>query len=321
MRLSALALVVIVAAVAWAVLSPGPGKPGAKPVTVIFSKGEGVLAIGRGLAHAGVVRSGGMFAAIAELSGSASQLKAGEYAFPSRSTLFQVLRTLRLGLVVRHFVTIPEGLTSQAVAEILRRSLVLAGPTLVAPEGALLPETYEVRLGETRAELTRRMERARDRLLAKLWAARSPGLPYRSPQDAVILASVVEKETALAAERPRVAAVFINRLKLGMRLESDPTVIYGLTGGAPLGHGLTRSELRSATPFNSYRLAGLPPGPIDNPGRASLSAALEPLKTQDLYFVANGTGGHAFSATLAQHTLNVAHWRLIEHAAKARANR
>jgi UPF0755 protein len=220
---------------------------------------------------------------------------------------------LRRGLVVRHFVTLPEGRSSKAAADILRQSEVLTGPAPVAAEGALLPETYEVSRGESRAAVIQRMERARDELLAKLWAARAPGLPYRRPEDALILASVVEKETALAAERPLVAGVFVNRLEKGMRLESDPTVIYALTGGAPLGHGLTRSELATSSPFNTYRVAGLPPTPINNPGRASLSAALAPAHTEALYFVANGAGGHAFSPTLAQHTRNVAHWRQVEH--------
>jgi UPF0755 protein len=223
------------------------------------------------------------------------------------------MSAVRDGKVVRHFVTIPEGLTSRATAEILNREPILTGAAPVAPEGALLPETYEVTRGESRATVVARMERARDDLLQRLWAARPADLPYRTPQDAVTLASVVEKETALPAERPHIAGVFLNRLQHGMRLGSDPTVIYGLTRGAPLGHGLTRSELASQSPFNTYRVSGLPPTPIDNPGRAALTAALKPDRTADLYFVADGTGGHAFSATLVQHARNVAHWRLIEH--------
>jgi UPF0755 protein len=232
-------------------------------------------------------------------------------------SLWRVLELIRHGLVVRHFVTVPEGLTSKAVAEILARSTVLAGPAPIAPEGALLPETYEVSRGELRSEVVHRMEQARDDLVGKLWAARKPGLPYNRPEDAVILASVVEKETALPAERPHVAGVFINRLRIGVRLGSDPTVIYGLTKGAPLGHGLTRSELASDSPYNTYRVAGLPPTPIDNPGRASLIAAFQPSATPDLYFVADGTGGHAFAATLTGHARNVAQWRRIEHAAQS----
>ncbi len=311
----------LAAGVGWALLSPGPGRPGARPATVILARGEGVWAIGRDLARARVVRSGPLFAVMAELTGSAPRLKAGEYAFPARISLSAVLRALRLGLVVRHFVTVPEGLTSRAAAAILAQSSDLTGPTPIAPEGALLPETYEVRRGESRAEVTARMERARDALLAKLWAARAPGLPYRTPEDAVILASVIEKETALPDERARIAAVFINRLEKGMRLESDPTVIYGVSGGVPLGHGLTRGELATATPYNTYRISGLPPTPIDNPGRASLAAALDPDRTADLYFVANGTGGHAFSASLGEHLRNVARWRAIERVDKITANK
>ncbi len=303
------------------VLIPGRRQPDGGSTTIILGRGEGVLAIGRDLARAHVVGSGLVFALVAEATGSAPRLKAGEYDFPSGASLFHVLRMIREGLVVRHFITIPEGLSSKAAAEILRQSDVLTGPAPVAPEGALLPETYEVSRGESRAAVTQRMERDRNALLEKLWATRESGLPYRRPEDAVILASVVEKETALAAERPLVAGVFVNRLENGMRLESDPTVIYALTGGAPLGHGLTRSELASPSPYNTYRVAGLPPTPINNPGRAALAAVLAPTRTDDLYFVANGAGGHAFSPTFAQHARNVAHWRRVERAAASGANR
>jgi UPF0755 protein len=278
----------------------------------VLTPGEGVQGIGRDLARAHVVRSAPVFVVAAELSGAAHSLKAGEYAFAPRESLAGVMDAIRRGLVVRHFVTIPEGLASVAVADILAADPVLTGPTPTPAEGSILPETYQVRRGESRVAVEARMARARDELLAQLWRARAPGLPYSDPEQAVILASVVEKETALPAERPRVAAVFINRLRQGMRLGSDPTVIYGLTRGRPLGHGLTVSELASASPWNTYRVAGLPPTPIGNPGRASLEAALAPARTDDLYFVADGTGGHAFSATLEAHQRNVARWRVIE---------
>jgi UPF0755 protein len=294
----------------------GPG-PSAARTSLILPPGGGVRGVARDLARARVVRSATVFAAAAELSGAGHSLKAGEYAFAPRESLAQVLDAIRRGLIVRHFVTVPEGLSSVQVADILAADPVLSGPTPVPPEGSVLPETYQVRRGESRAAVEARMQSARDTLLRRLWPARTPGLPYRDPQQAVILASVVEKETALPAERPKVAAVFLNRLRQGMRLGSDPTVIYGLTRGRPLGHGLTVSELASDTPWNTYRVAGLPPTPIGNPGRASLEAALAPARTDDLYFVADGTGGHAFSATLEEHQRNVARWRAIEKANQA----
>ena len=181
----------------------------------------------------------------------------------------------------------------------------------------MLPDTYAVKRGDSRASVIARMRTAQEALLAALWSARAPGLPYSSPDQAVTLASIVEKETAKPAERPRIAAIFVHRLQKGMRLESDPTVIYGLTGGVPLGHGLRVSELARATPYNTYLVAGLPPTPIGNPGRASLEAALNPANTDDLYFVADGTGGHVFASDYATHLKNVARWRAIERARAA----
>jgi UPF0755 protein len=294
----------------------GPG-PSAAPTSLTLPPGGGVRGVARDLARARVVRSPSVFILVAEISGEAHALKAGEYVFAPRESLARVLDAIRRGLIVRHYVTIPEGLSSVQVAEVLAADPVLSGPTPVPPEGSILPETYQVRRGDSRAAVEARMERARDALLARLWASRAPGLPYRDPEQAVILASVVEKETALPAERPLVAAVFLNRLRQGMRLGSDPTVIYGLTRGRPLGHGLTVSELESDTRWNTYRVEGLPPTPIGNPGRASIEAALAPARTDDLYFVANGTGGHAFSATLEEHQRNVARWRAIEKANQA----
>jgi UPF0755 protein len=248
----------------------------------------------------------------AELTGAAHGLQAGEYAFPSRASMAAIMFDIRHGRVVRHFVTIPEGYTSAQAVEVLAQANELSGSVATPPEGSLLPETYEVVRGDSRAQVVGRMRGARDALLSRLWAGRAAGLPYRSPEEAVILASVVEKETALANERPRVAAVFLNRLAKGMDLASDPTVAYGLTGGAPLGHGLRASELARRTPYNTYIVTGLPPTPIANPGRAALEAAFHPATGEDLYFVADGTGGHAFSATFEQHRKNVAHWRAIE---------
>jgi UPF0755 protein len=286
-------------------------------VDVVLPTGAGLAGVGRDLARAGAVRSQTEFVLAAVLSGAAHRLKAGEYRFRARESLADVISAIARGEVVRHFVTIPEGLTSRDAVAILMKADYLAGPAPIPPEGSLLPETYEVRWGETRAAVIRRMSAARDRLLEQLWATRSPGLPFASKQQAVILASVVERETAVPAERPRVAAVFINRLRKGMRLASDPTVIYGVTGGAPLGHGLRVSELAARNPYNTYVFAGLPPTPIDNPGRASLAATLSPASTADLYFVADGSGGHAFADTFEAHKRNVARWRAIEQSRHA----
>jgi UPF0755 protein len=190
----------------------------------------------------------------------------------------------------------------------------LSGDLEVPEEGVLLPETYRADRGDTRQSLLDRMRSDQQALLDRLWAARQPGLPLSSPREAVILASIVEKETGQTDERKRVAGVFINRLRMGMRLQSDPTVIYAISRGEPLGRGLRASELLSRSPWNTYAYSGLPPTPIANPGKASLEAVLDPIQTQDLYFVADGTGGHAFARTLAEHNANVARWREVERA-------
>jgi UPF0755 protein len=279
---------------------------------VILRPGAGLPEIAADLRRAGVIGSDTLFVLGAEVTGAAHKLKAGEYAFVSRTSLSSIMNAIAEGRVVHHFITIPEGVTSEFVMDALMRADFLTGVAPAPPEGSVLPETYEALRGDDRSAVLRRMMEARDKLLAGLWAHRRAGLPYKSPEEAVTLASIVEKETALPPERPRIAAVFLNRLKAGMPLQSDPTVIYGLTGGKPLGHGLRVSELASPTPYNTYKIAGLPPTPIGNPGRASLAAALDPPRTDDLYFVANGTGGHSFSATLAEHQQNVAVWRALE---------
>jgi UPF0755 protein len=306
------ALVVGVIIALFVYFGPGPPAPQGASTTVVLAPGAGVTEIASDLRRGRVIGSNTVFVLAAELTGAAHKLKAGEYAFPSHVSLHSVIAAIVEGRVVRHFVTIPEGVTSQVVMETLMRADFLTGVVAAPAEGAVLPETYEARRGDDRSAVLRRMMDARDKDLATLWAHRAPGLPYRSPEDAVILASIVEKETAKPEERPRIAAIFINRLKNGMRLESDPTTIYGLTGGRPLGHGLRESELQSQTPYNTYVIAGLPPTPIANPGRASLAAALDPANTADLYFVADGTGGHAFASGLAEHQQNVAKWRAIE---------
>ena len=303
---------VVVALAVLVYFGPGPALRQGHATTVVLRNGAGLEEIASDLRRGGVIGSEAVFISAAEITGAAHRLKAGEYALASRASIAQVLQEIIEGRVVRHFITIPEGATSQAVMDALMRADFLTGAAPAPPEGAVLPETYEVRRGDDRATVLQRMMNARDRLLASLWSHRRADLPYRTPEDAVVLASIVEKETGKPDERPRIAAVFLNRLKTNMRLESDPTVIYGLTGGRPLGHGLRVSELASATPYNTYQVAGLPPTPICNPGRAALAAALDPPQTGELYFVADGTGGHAFAATLSDHLANVARWRAIE---------
>lgn len=309
---------VLAVAAGWMFEGPGPKARNGASTEVILPQKAGVTKIAGALGRAGVIRSPAIFVIAAELTGAAPRLKAGDYVIRSGASMAQIMRVIRAGAVARHFVTIPEGLSSQAVADILASRDDLTGPADPASEGSILPETYEVRRGESRAAVTRRMQAAQADLLADLWSRRAANLPFKTPDEAVTLASIVEKETARAGERPRIAAVFINRLKNGMRLETDPTVIYGLTGGRPLGHGLRVSELARRTPYNTYQVAGLPPTPIGNPGKAALIATLNPAKTPDIYFVADGTGGHVFAATFAEHQRNVAKWRAIEQA-RARA--
>ena len=247
-----------------------------------------------------------------------AKVKAGEFLFKQHASLRDVIDTLVSGKQYLHAFTIPEGLTSQQIAQRIRDSDLLSGDVRDMPkEGALLPETYKVFRGMTRSDLLIKMQEDDRRTVEQIWARRAPDLPLRSPFDLVTLASIVEKETGKADERSRVAGVFINRLRKHMRLQSDPTIVYGLVAGqGTLGHSITRAELDRRTPYNTYQVDGLPPGPIDNPGRAALEAVANPSRTSDLYFVADGTGGHAFAETVDEHNKNVQRWRQIERDAK-----
>jgi UPF0755 protein len=241
-------------------------------------------------------------------------LKSGEYLFKQNVTPREVIDALVNGRQLLHSITIPEGLTSEQILQRLQESDVLVGELREIPkEGALLPETYKVARGYPRNKLIAKMQEDQRKLIDEVWARRAKDLPIRTPYELVTLASIVEKETGKPDERKHVAAVFANRLRKGMRLQSDPTIIYGLVGGkATLGHGITRAELEKYSPYNTYLIDGLPPGPIANPGRASLEAAANPLPTADLYFVADGAGGHVFAQSLDQHNRNVQRWRQIE---------
>ena len=245
---------------------------------------------------------------------ASSDLKPGEYAFQKNASLRDVIGTIVEGKVVQHAVTIPEGLTSeQIVARLSDNDNFTGGVREVPREGTLLPETYKFPRGTTREQVIQRMQQAQKRTLAEIWERRSADIPIRTPEQLVTLASIVEKETGKPDERTRVAAVFVNRLKQNMKLQSDPTIIYGLVGGkGTLGRPIQRNEIEQPTPYNTYVITGLPPGPITNPGRASLEAAANPARTRELYFVADGTGGHAFTETYDAHQKNVAKLRAME---------
>ena len=242
-------------------------------------------------------------------------LKAGELEFPAGASLRQVLQILRTARPVQHRITVPEGLTAAQVVSLLERAPELRGPVVLPAEGRMLPDTYLFDRGATRAAIVERGAKAMERALAAAWAARAKDLPLATPEQALILASIVERETGKPEERPVVAAVFLNRLARGMKLQSDPTVVYGASGGlGVLDHGLTRAELDRDDPYNTYRIAGLPPGPIAMPGIASLKAVTQPAQTDSLFFVADGTGGHVFARTNEEHVRNVSRWRDVERA-------
>ncbi len=241
-------------------------------------------------------------------------LKSGEYQFAKQSSVQDVINTIIEGKVVQHQLTIPEGLTSEQIVQRLLDIDILSGNIREIPrEGSLLPESYRFTRGTPREQVIRRMQEAQRKVVQEAWDRRAPDLPLKSPEELVTLASIVEKETGKADERPRVAAVFTNRLKQRIRLQSDPTIIYGLVGGkGTLGRPIQRSEITKPTPYNTYTIPGLPPGPIANPGRAAIEATANPAKTRELFFVADGSGGHAFSETLSEHQKNVGKLRAIE---------
>lgn len=245
---------------------------------------------------------------------ASSDLKPGEYLFQKRASLRDVIGTIVEGKVVQHAITIPEGLTSEQIVARLSENDIFAGSVREIPrEGTLLPETYKFPRGTTREQVIQRMKQTQKRVLAEIWERRNPDVPIKSPEQLVTLASIVEKETGRADERSRVAAVFANRLRQKIKLQSDPTIIYGLVGGkGTLGRPIKRSEIAQPSPYNTYVIEGLPPGPISNPGRASLEATANPARTRDLFFVADGTGGHTFTETYDAHQKNVAKLRAME---------
>jgi UPF0755 protein len=280
--------------------------------TVVVPPHTGLSGVAELLARKGVIRWRLPFEIGAALSGSGSGLLAGEYEFPAGTSPIEATAIIASGKTVKHKLTIPEGLTSAQILALVQAAPALAGGAGSAPpEGSLMPDTYIYSYGDQRRELLERMKRAMAQALDAAWTRRRPDLPLENPEQMLVLASMVEREAARSDERALVAAVFVNRLRLGMRLESDPTVIYALSdGGAKkFDRPLTHADLQTPSPYNTYLEKGLPPGPIDNPGMAALRAAARPAPTDDLYFVANRTGGHAFAKTLAEHNRNVAQYR------------
>ena len=282
-------------------------------VVLIVPKGASLSSISNQLQNEGVVENAHIFRWLTRFSGRSSGMQAGEYLINSQASMHQIADQLAEGLVIDHVITFAEGLTTKQIISLLNSEPSLDGfVDIDVAEGVLLPETYHFIRGDKRIEILQRMRRDQKLLLNDLWNARHDDFPLQSMDEVVVLASIIEKETAIESERKHIAAVFLNRLRQNMRLQSDPTVIYGLTGGESLGRSLLKSELNRATSYNTYRIKGLPPTPIANPGRASIMAVFQPADTEDLYFVADGTGGHVFASTLNEHNNNVRKWRAIE---------
>ena len=287
-----------------------PG-PLAKSSDIVIPRG-GIERVASGLLDAGAIESVLRFRVAAWLSRDEGALHAAEFAFPAHASLNQVLAILRTAHPVEHFIAIPEGLTSYQIAALVAKAEAATGDVKRFEEGSVLPQTYAYEYGATRESILARARSAMTRARDTAWAGRAPGFPLTSVESAVILASIVERETAKAEERAHVASVYLNRLRIGMRLQADPTVVYAASGGiGVLDHKLTRAELDRDDPFNTYRNTGLPPAPICAPSLASIQAVLHPQPSDDLYFVADGTGGHAFAATRDAHERNVAKWRIL----------
>ncbi len=292
----------------------GPG-PLAQDTTFIVSEGVGMASVAQDLESQGAVASASTFRARVRLLGLRAGLKAGEFLLPAHASGAQILAILqgREG-VMRRLFTVPEGMPAVLVHEKLMAQPMLTGPAPVPAEGSILPDSYDYQRGEARAAVVARMTKAMTTTLADLWAKRSPHTVAKTPEEAVILASIVEKETGKPGERRMVAGLYSNRLRQGMKLQADPTIIYPITQGRPLGRRIRESEIHAVNDYNTYAMVGLPKGPITNPGRASIAAVLDPAETHALYMVADGTGGHVFADTLEQHNANVAKWFAIRRA-------
>ncbi len=307
----AIAAVVIAALLTIVLLwwSTGP-KPG--PHTILVEEGSTVASVGRQLEKQGAIPgTARTFYGMARIFGSSDPIQAGEFEIPKGMSASGILDLLQHGKPVQRLITVTEGMPSIIVEEKLAANRYLTGPAPRIAEGSVLPDSYSYQRGQSRAEIAARMRKAMDKALAELWPKRTGKCPVETIAEAVTLASIVEKETGKPAERRMVAGVYCNRLRIGMKLDADPTVIYPITKGKPLGRRIKRSELHSDDPYNTYTHAGLPPGPIANPGKESIAAVLNPAETKALYFVADGTGGHVFADTLEQQSANVRKWYQI----------
>lgn len=285
--------------------------PAERPVAVVVPEGASLARAATELEKAGAIRSASRFRLFARVFGGSGSIKAGEYRIPVGASQKDVLALLEEGKVRQRLVAVPEGYPSIMVHDAIMRADGLTGTVAVPREGSVLPDSYAYQRGDTRAALVARMQKAMSDYLAAAWAKRKPGIAVTTPEQAIVLASIVEKETGKPSERRTVAAVYGNRLRIGMPLQADPTVIYPITKGRPLGRRILRSELQAKNGYNTYASPGLPVGPIANPGRASIDAVLDPAQSQALYFVADGSGGHVFANTLAEHNANVAKWYAI----------
>ena len=316
LRIIALAALLLVGVYAAHFLNGWYGSgPLVEDATFVVPDGSSLASISGKLEAEGVVASASTFRARARVLGGGEPLKAGEFAIPAHASGSAVLRILQgLQGEVRRMVMVPEGMPSIMVQERLAAQSLLTGPVTTPVEGSILPDSYAFQRGESRSAVVARMQKAMARTLAKLWAERAPDTVARSPEEAVILASIVEKETGKSAERRMVAGLYSNRLRQGMMLQADPTIIYPITRGKPLGRRIRQSEIQAVNSYNTYTMVGLPQAPITNPGRASIEAALHPAKTDALYMVADGTGGHVFASTLQQHNANVARWFALRKA-------
>jgi UPF0755 protein len=286
-----------------------------KTANVLIPRGAGPSTMARVLEEQGVISHPRLFRIALMVDPTPKPIKAGEYEVPPHVSMARLVEILQSGKLVQRRLTVPEGMTTAEVIDLVRKTDALSGEvTLDLKEGDLLPETYFYSRDDKRDSMLLRMKEAMEKTLDEVWRKRVPGLPYTSKRDALILASIIEKETSLSSERTRVAAVYVNRLRIKMRLESDPTTIYGVTNGKGMqGRELTRADLQSSSPYNTYVVSGLPPGPICNPGRASMLAAVAPApRDRSLYFVADGEGGHSFATNIYQHNRNVARWKEIQ---------